>query len=206
MQRSLRILLQLCLAAALLWPAGLALAQETTPSGPVYVVQSGDTLSSIALRFGITVADLQAANNISDPNQIIRVGDQLIIPGLEGIQGVLTTQAVPFGETLHSLSLRYQVAEDTLIRLNTLPALRSCTLAARWSSPKGRRRLPPASAFHWRPVNRCSSWPSCTAAILTPWPLPTGCPAPGRPCPAMFCACLAFLMKAPARCLLPSRP
>ena len=118
MQRFLRTLLQFCLAAALLWPAGLALAQETTPSGPVYVVQSGDTLSSIALRFGITVADLQAANNISDPNQIIRVGDQLIIPGLEGIQGVLTTQAVPFGETLHSLSLRYQVAEDTLIRLN----------------------------------------------------------------------------------------
>jgi LysM repeat protein len=118
MSRILRITLQLCLAAALLWPAGLALAQETTPSGPVYIVQPGDTLSSIALRFGVLLADLQAANGISDPNQIIKVGDRLVIPGLEGIEGVLTTQQVPFGETLRSLSLRYQVSEAVLARLN----------------------------------------------------------------------------------------
>ena len=44
----------------------------------------------------------------------------LVIPGLEGIQGELITGAVPFGETLASLSRRYQLPEDTLVRLNHL--------------------------------------------------------------------------------------
>ena len=117
MLRYIRPLILLCLVVVVLWPTGWAAAQDVTPSGPIYIVQSGDTLWSISLRFGVSQADLQAANNISDPSQI-RVGDKIIIPGMEGIQGVLTTQEVPFGETLHSLSQRYQVAEDTLIQLN----------------------------------------------------------------------------------------
>ncbi|MBT2655200.1 LysM peptidoglycan-binding domain-containing protein [Bacillus sp. ISL-18] len=41
-------------------------------SGPVYYqVKSGDTLSQIALVFGISVAQLQAWNGITDPNVII---------------------------------------------------------------------------------------------------------------------------------------
>lgn len=41
-------------------------------SGPVYYnVRSGDTLSQIALAFGISVAQLQAWNGIKDPNVII---------------------------------------------------------------------------------------------------------------------------------------
>ncbi len=119
MLRYLRPLILICLVAVLLWPTGWAAAQDVTPSGPIYIVQSGDTLWSISLRFGVSQADLQAANNLSDPSQI-RAGDKIIIPGMEGIQGVLTTQEVPFGETLHSLSLRYQVAEDTLIQLNRI--------------------------------------------------------------------------------------
>ncbi len=58
-----------------------------TPAGPptatrtptVYVVQPGDTLFSIATRFGTTVAALAAANGISNPD-VIEVGQTLIIP------------------------------------------------------------------------------------------------------------------------------
>ena len=35
-----------------------------------YVVQPGDTLSKIALRFNISVDELTAANGISNPNQL----------------------------------------------------------------------------------------------------------------------------------------
>jgi hypothetical protein len=50
-------------------------AQETT----TYVVQRGDTLYSIARRFGTTVAELSRLNGIQNPN-IIRVGQRLLIP------------------------------------------------------------------------------------------------------------------------------
>jgi len=43
------------------------------------VVQEGDTLAAIAQRFGTTVAALQQANGIDDPNEII-VGQVLTIP------------------------------------------------------------------------------------------------------------------------------
>ncbi len=44
-----------------------------------YVVQEGDTLADIAERFGSTVAAIQAANDIEDPNEII-IGQTLVIP------------------------------------------------------------------------------------------------------------------------------
>lgn len=54
-----------------------------TPTPPVarehYVVQEGDTLSSIAQKFGVSQDLLQRANNISDPNSIY-VGQTLNIP------------------------------------------------------------------------------------------------------------------------------
>jgi nucleoid-associated protein YgaU len=47
----------------------------------VYVVQSGDTLSRIAGRFGITLADLIAANTETLPNpDKLQIGDRLVIP------------------------------------------------------------------------------------------------------------------------------
>jgi LysM repeat protein len=49
------------------------------PTPRTYVVQSGDSLSSIAARFGVTVRALAAANNL-DPNKVINIGQVLIIP------------------------------------------------------------------------------------------------------------------------------
>ena len=60
-----------------LWPAQLALADTT------YTVQPGDTLSSIARTFGVTVDTIVQANNISNPN-FIASGQVLTIPGVDG--------------------------------------------------------------------------------------------------------------------------
>ena len=60
-----------------LWPAQLALADTT------YTVQPGDTLSSIAHTFGVTVDAIVQANNISNRNFIVS-GQVLTIPGVDG--------------------------------------------------------------------------------------------------------------------------
>lgn len=45
----------------------------------IHTVQRGETLSSIALRYGSTVSRIADANNIKNVN-LIRVGQQLKIP------------------------------------------------------------------------------------------------------------------------------
>ncbi len=96
-----------------------SLTQEQAPDGAIYVVQEGDLLWDIAARFRVAMDDLAQANNIADPSQLV-VGMRLFIPGLTGIQGVLTTREIGLGEDLRSISRGLQMSEDILIRLNHL--------------------------------------------------------------------------------------
>jgi murein DD-endopeptidase MepM/ murein hydrolase activator NlpD len=106
------------LLLTLFLPISPARAQDSTPpAGPIYIIQPGDSMSLIASRFGVTLNELMAANNISDPNNIA-AGARIIIPGLEGISGVLTTEVLNYGDTLHSLSRRNRVPETFLRKLN----------------------------------------------------------------------------------------
>jgi murein DD-endopeptidase MepM/ murein hydrolase activator NlpD len=96
-----------------------AYAQTPTPlPGPVYIVQQGDTLWAIAVRFGISVDTLTAANGLTSGD--IYPGDRIIIPGLEGISGTLTSQTVTFGDNLRSMVRQYRLDQATLGKLNHL--------------------------------------------------------------------------------------
>ncbi|MEP7134010.1 MAG: peptidoglycan DD-metalloendopeptidase family protein [Chloroflexota bacterium] len=88
-------------------------------SGPVYIVQPGDTFYSIANRFNITFDELLTANAGIDPN-VLSQGQQIVIPGLEGLSGVLDTEIIAFGDSLRSLSKRTQASDEQLIKLNRL--------------------------------------------------------------------------------------
>lgn len=113
---SKHVLLLLVLSLSLASAAHPASAQT---SGPVYIVQAGDTLSFIASRFNVPLNDLIAANPQIDPN-FLNQGQQIVIPGLEGVSGVLETEVITFGDSLRSLSRRTQVADEQLIKLNRL--------------------------------------------------------------------------------------
>ena len=112
-------LLALYLVFGLTAPSSTVLAQETEAEGPVYIVQEGDSLWSIAVRFQVSVAELSQVNQITDPSQLV-IGARLVIPGLRNIQGILTTRTISFGENLRSLSRRYHASIDLLVQLNHL--------------------------------------------------------------------------------------
>ncbi len=112
------VIILILVLSGLLAPRGVK-AQEDLPDGPVYIVQEGDTLWEIALRFGIPWEELARENGIADPGQL-SAGDEIVIPGIEGFGDVLGTFPVPLGENLRSLSRRFQVPEELIINLNHL--------------------------------------------------------------------------------------
>lgn len=102
-----------------IFPARPASAQESQAGDPVYVVESGDTFYSIAIKFGLTVDELTQANPQLDPN-MLSIGAEVTIPGLEGVHGKLITQTIQLGENLRSLSIRNQITQAQVSSLNRL--------------------------------------------------------------------------------------
>lgn len=100
-------------------PKAVVSAQDEPPSGPIYIIQSGDTLYSIALKFGVTVNDLISANTFIDPN-FLSTGSELVVPGLTGVEGKLITESIPLGQNLYSLSRYFGVSTQLLKTLNRL--------------------------------------------------------------------------------------
>ena len=67
------------------------------PAAPrVYIVESGDTLSGIADRFGTTAADIIELNEMTDPDNL-SIGDELLVPAPEDDSDLYTpdTSAPP---------------------------------------------------------------------------------------------------------------
>jgi LysM repeat protein len=72
------------LLALVLALGSTVLAQTTTTAQPtVHVVQAGEKLYRISIRYGVSVASIAAAKNITNTN-LIFVGQQLTIPGATG--------------------------------------------------------------------------------------------------------------------------
>jgi membrane-bound lytic murein transglycosylase D len=97
-------------------------------------VRAGDTLWGIARRYGVTVPELTAANNLS-PQAPLRAGMKLRIPSGSGprsaatpAQSSRTTYKVQSGDTLSAIAERFNVTVRELMtwnRLRTSSSLRA---------------------------------------------------------------------------------
>ncbi|KAL0334514.1 UNVERIFIED_CONTAM: Glycerol-3-phosphate acyltransferase 9 [Sesamum radiatum] len=95
---------------------------------PNYTVLPGDTLYHIAAEVFsglVTYPQIQAVNNISDPN-LIEVGQTLWIPlpcscdDVDGQKVVHYGHVVAPGSTVEGIAQQYNTSQDTLLRLNNL--------------------------------------------------------------------------------------
>ncbi len=66
-------------ASSIPTPTAAPATPTAEPTLRTYRVQSGDTLSSIAHKFGVTVKEIEAVNVIPDPNAL-QIGQLLVIP------------------------------------------------------------------------------------------------------------------------------
>jgi murein DD-endopeptidase MepM/ murein hydrolase activator NlpD len=93
-----------------------------TPPPFTHTVRSGETLISIALRYGVTLEALMEANKLPSAD-FLRIGQELTIPReptpTPTPQGRRTHLVRP-GETLIAIALRYDVSMDALMETNQL--------------------------------------------------------------------------------------
>lgn len=162
--RSHLIPLRAALVVALM--AGVAIAVPAAATDRVVVVERGDTLSEIALRYGMTVAQLRDLNGIADPNRIfagqrLRVSGQPAVGGIAASANAEVVHVVASGENLTAIAHRYGSTITAIARAN---AIRNPSFLR-----VGQRLTIPGSAA-----------PAAPAPALPPPPAP----APAAPAPA----------------------
>jgi LysM repeat protein len=118
-----RLVRQLTVIAVVAVLAFGVAAQPVHAQNQVHVVGRGETLSSIAARYGTTVAAIVQANGLPNPNYIY-AGQRLVIPG--GSSGAASSggsgryHTVGRGDTLYGIAIRYGTTVAAIMRANGL--------------------------------------------------------------------------------------
>lgn len=91
-------------------------ANGIVPMPGIYTAKRGDSLSVIAQRYNVSLAELKSANNIT--SNTIQVGQELNIPGVGAAEPEEHT--IRRGETLSEIAQRYRVSLANLRQANNI--------------------------------------------------------------------------------------
>ena len=128
-----------------------AKGKQTRKAAINYTVQSGDTISSIAANFDISINTVLWENNLS-AYSLIRPGDTLVILPATGV-----TYKVVKGETLGAIANKFGVDAEDILAANNLPEDATISLGQNLFVPGGAKiyyALAPAKvAASYNPVS-----------------------------------------------------
>jgi len=105
-----------------------------------YVVQSGDTVESIAAKFGVSVQTILWENNLS-ARSLIRPGDKLVV-----LPGSGVTHKIKRGETLDKIAAKYNVSKEDILAYNDLIDESAISIGEELFIPGGKKIATPLPA------------------------------------------------------------
>jgi LysM repeat protein len=168
---------------------GLPAAGSVSAAGPQWVVVNwGDTLYSIAVRYGTSVGALMKANNLPNAN-IVYAGQHLVLPAGNSVPPssggpapsgpAPASYTVHAGDTLFSIATRFGTSVAALAQANRLWNYNFIYTGQRLTIPGGTSAPvsnPPATS---KPPATSNPPPSTTPPLLPPAPGPNT-PAAGK--------------------------
>ncbi len=85
----------------------------------IYQVQNGDTLASVANKFGLPINDLSNLNGIM-MGTVLNPGDYIVVPRMENDNLYFKKYVIEKGDTIYSIARQYNISPSYLLRLNGL--------------------------------------------------------------------------------------
>jgi LysM repeat protein len=159
-----------------------------TSAKKYHTVQPGETLAKIAQTYGVSASAISAANGLSNVD-LIRVGQQLLIPGGSGSSGSgsanppdpkprpQTTYLVQPGDTLGAIAKRYATSVQALVEANGLNSPDRISVGMRLVIPKDGGSLPSYPGQATRFVASISAqrcWLYQGDTVIAKWACSTG--------------------------------
>ena len=108
--------------STILKPVSIPTAAPVSHQPFVYTVAAGETLTSIATKFHVTVAEIRWSNSNLYSTDSVATGDQIVVPPIQGV--VVVTKPT---DTVQTLATKYSVDPQVIIDFNRL---RSATLTS----------------------------------------------------------------------------
>lgn len=109
-----------------IYPGNRSIIKRKKVFTTTYIVQSGDTLTSIAIKFDTTVQAIAELNDLQNPN-LIYVGEILKIPtnsrgnlSAPSSRHYIKTYIVQSGDTLTSIAKKFNTTADKIALLNNI--------------------------------------------------------------------------------------
>ncbi|MFA4942948.1 MAG: peptidoglycan DD-metalloendopeptidase family protein [Patescibacteria group bacterium] len=124
-----------------------------------YTVKAGDTVSTIAREFGISVNTILWANNLT-AYSFIRQGDKLSILPTSGV-----IHKVASGESLQKIADKYDVSKDKIILANSLESNSQLQIGQMIIVPDGKKI---SSVIAAKPKSSSSYLPSIVKNLVKP--------------------------------------
>jgi membrane-bound lytic murein transglycosylase D len=98
-----------------------------------HIVKSGENLSYLSSKYGISISSIMAANNLTDKH-VLKIGQRLMIPAASDV--TLESYTVKAGDTISELAMKFGSNTDEIKKLNGLHSPHSIKKGQQLTIPK----------------------------------------------------------------------